>query len=117
MNWRTTRLWTRDNNALVIPNSAIAQATVTNYSANSRASRVNIPIVLESDVPVPQALALRRQHLRRPRCSGSIAPRAAGRREDGLGHHGGIVVGRMSDLSSLIKWGTIAVRQAFSAAP
>jgi potassium-dependent mechanosensitive channel len=58
MNWRTTRLWTRDNNTLVIPNSAIAQATVVNYSVYSRASRLNISIVLESDVPVPEALAV-----------------------------------------------------------
>ena len=56
MNWRTTRMWTRDNNILVIPNSAIAQSTVINYSAESRASRLDISIVLETDIPVPEAL-------------------------------------------------------------
>jgi potassium efflux system protein len=77
MNWRTTRLWTRDNNALVVPNSAIAQATVTNYSATSRASRVNIPIVLESDVPVPQALGLLVEGAQAAIASGHILPEPA----------------------------------------
>jgi len=58
MNWRTTRMWTRDNNTMVIPNSAIAQATVVNYSVRSPASRLDISIVLESEIPVPEALAL-----------------------------------------------------------
>jgi small-conductance mechanosensitive channel len=61
----------------VVPNSAIAQATVTNYSATSRASRVNIPIVLESDVPVPQALGLLVEGAQAAIASGHILPEPA----------------------------------------
>lgn len=56
MNWRTTRLWTDDNNTVVIPNSIIAVVSVENLSAPTRTKRVYIPVVLHSRVPVHTAL-------------------------------------------------------------
>jgi branched-chain amino acid transport system substrate-binding protein len=56
MNWRTTRLWTDDNNTVVIPNSVIAVVSVENLSEPTRIKRVYIPIVLHSRVPVHTAL-------------------------------------------------------------
>lgn len=55
LNWRTTRIWTRDNNQVVVPNSTIGRSVLTNYSVPTRPSRLQIPIVLEFSVPVNRA--------------------------------------------------------------
>jgi len=55
LNWRTTRIWTRDNNLVVIPNSVISNAVITNYSRPTYPSRMEIPVVLEFSVPVERA--------------------------------------------------------------
>lgn len=57
INWRSTRLWTRDNNMVSIPNSAIASAQLVNQSSPTRATRLEVPVVLDHEVPVPDALA------------------------------------------------------------
>jgi small-conductance mechanosensitive channel len=74
MNWRTTRLWTLDNNLLVIPNSAIAQATVENYSAPSRPSRLQVPVVLGFKVPVERAVTVLGEAARRAVGEGGLLP-------------------------------------------
>jgi len=56
LNWRTTRIWTRDNDMEVIPNSVMSQARLTNYSAPSKPSRLKLAVVLDFSVPVEQAL-------------------------------------------------------------
>lgn len=54
-NRRITRIWIRDNNVLVVPNSMISTAVLTNYSVLSRPSRLEVPVALEFTVPVERA--------------------------------------------------------------
>ncbi len=55
VNWRTTRLVTADGNSLIIPNSLIGAAIVTNYSAPSRCSEIEINLRLAFSVEPERA--------------------------------------------------------------
>lgn len=50
--WRATRIRTFDNNIVIIPNSALADATVTNYSLTSLEAdaRVTVGVAYEEDL-------------------------------------------------------------------
>jgi CRP-like cAMP-binding protein len=63
MNWRTTRLVTREENLVVIPNSELGQATITNLARPIRFSCQIRTIQLDHDVPVNRALTLLRAAL------------------------------------------------------
>src|SRR3546814_16046937 len=56
--WRTTRLQTRDQTYMILPNSQIARQRLTNYSAPRRHYRAQVPIVLDHAVPVADAKTL-----------------------------------------------------------
>lgn len=53
--WRTTRLITRDDTYMILPNSQIARQRLTNYSAPRRKYRSSVGMVLGHDVPVAVA--------------------------------------------------------------
>jgi small-conductance mechanosensitive channel/CRP-like cAMP-binding protein len=55
MNWRATRLLTRDHNAVVVPNGVIAAARLVNYSAPEHAYRATLRLALPHAVPVARA--------------------------------------------------------------
>ena len=55
VNWRTTQIRTRDGNLVIIPNSLLGTAVVTNFSAPKSHSRFEISFVLDYDVPVDRA--------------------------------------------------------------
>ncbi|MEO1057358.1 MAG: mechanosensitive ion channel domain-containing protein [Actinomycetota bacterium] len=44
INWRTTVIEDRDGDVVVIPNSALASANITNYSSPSELHRVTVPV-------------------------------------------------------------------------
>lgn len=52
INWRTTRLLTRDQTHLILPNGRIAQQQLTNYSAPRREYRAQLRLVLDHAIPV-----------------------------------------------------------------
>ncbi|WP_162129865.1 mechanosensitive ion channel family protein [Nitratireductor aquibiodomus] len=56
--WRTTRLFTRDDTYVILPNSQIAQQKLTNYSAPNRKYRAQVEVVLSHDLSVTDARAL-----------------------------------------------------------
>src|SRR3546814_10792176 len=56
--WRTTRLQTRDQTYMILPNSQIARQRLTNYSAPRRHYRAQVPLVLDHAIPVAEAKAL-----------------------------------------------------------
>lgn len=56
--WRTTRLLTRDDTYMILPNSQIARQKLTNYSAPRRHYRAKVPVLLSHDVPVKDAKEL-----------------------------------------------------------
>lgn len=56
--WRTTRLLTRDDTYMILPNSQIARQKLTNYSAPRRQYRAQLQIVLNHDLPVADAKTL-----------------------------------------------------------
>lgn len=65
--WRATRIRTFDNNIVLIPNSALADSTLTNYdSADARAdARVDCGIAYEEDLLHVEAVVLEElEHLR-----------------------------------------------------
>ncbi|MBK9952984.1 MAG: mechanosensitive ion channel [Candidatus Competibacteraceae bacterium] len=72
LNWRTTRLWTRDNNLVVIPNSIISNAAITNYSRPTYPSRMEIPVVLEFSVPVEHAQQVLEESARQAVMTGAV---------------------------------------------
>lgn len=72
LNWRTTRLWTRDNNLVVIPNSIISNAVITNYSRPTYPSRMEIPVVLEFSVPVERAQQVLEESARQAVMTGAV---------------------------------------------
>ena len=72
LNWRTTRLWTRDNNLVVIPNSIISNAAITNYSRPTFPSRMEIPVVLEFSVPVERAQQVLEESARQAVLTGAV---------------------------------------------
>lgn len=53
--WRTTRLFTRDDTYVILPNSAIARQKLTNYSAPRRKYRGHVHVKLGYDIPVAEA--------------------------------------------------------------
>ena len=72
LNWRTTRLWTRDNNLVVIPNSILSNAVITNYSRPTYPSRMEIPVVLEFSVPVEYAQQVLEESARQAVATGAV---------------------------------------------
>lgn len=52
--WRTTRLFTRDDTYVILPNSAIARQKLTNYSAPRRKYRGHVHVKLGYDIPVAE---------------------------------------------------------------
>ena len=65
--WRTTRLLTRDDTYMILPNSQIARQRLTNYSAPRRHYRSQVQIVLDHGIPVAEARALLSEAAARPR--------------------------------------------------
>jgi small-conductance mechanosensitive channel len=55
INWRSTRVETRDQVHVVLPNSRIAAGRLTNFSAPRQHYRVQVPITLDFGVPVARA--------------------------------------------------------------
>ncbi|MBC7908736.1 MAG: mechanosensitive ion channel family protein, partial [Rhodospirillaceae bacterium] len=55
INWRATRLTTRDQLSVVVPNGVIAGAKVVNYSLPERHYRAQIKVALPVSVPVDRA--------------------------------------------------------------
>ncbi|QDZ00217.1 mechanosensitive ion channel family protein [Nitratireductor mangrovi] len=53
--WRTTRLFTRNDTYVILPNSQIARQTLTNYSAPNRKYRAQVEVVLSHDLSVAAA--------------------------------------------------------------
>lgn len=52
LNWRSSRIETRDGDLVVVPNSQLANATVTNFDEPTRAHRVVVPLqVAYSNAP------------------------------------------------------------------
>lgn len=70
INWRTTRLLTRNQTHVILPNSRIAQRQLINYSAPRRQYRDQLRICLPHSVPVAEAkrvlLAAAREAHRNP---------------------------------------------------
>ncbi|MCO5146349.1 MAG: mechanosensitive ion channel family protein [Aquamicrobium sp.] len=56
--WRTTRLQTRNDIYMILPNSQISRQKLTNYSAPRKHYRANLEIVLGHDIPVSQGKEL-----------------------------------------------------------
>lgn len=56
--WRTTRLLTRDDTYMILPNSQIARQKLTNYSAPRRKYRAQVQVVLNHEISVSDAKAL-----------------------------------------------------------
>ncbi len=50
--WRTTRVLTRDQAYLIIPNSEIARQRITNYSAPTPQYRAQVSIMLDHGIPI-----------------------------------------------------------------
>ncbi len=55
INWRTTRLLTRNQTHVILPNSRIAQRQLVNYSAPKRQYRDQLRICLSHSLPVAEA--------------------------------------------------------------
>ncbi len=55
INWRTTRLLTRNQTHVILPNSRIAQRQLVNYSAPKRQYRDQLRICLPHSIPVAEA--------------------------------------------------------------
>lgn len=55
MNWRATRLATRDHTAVVVPNGVIAAGRLVNYSYPDRQYRATLRLALPAGVPVERA--------------------------------------------------------------
>lgn len=56
--WRTTRLSTRDDTYVILPNSQIARQKLVNYSAPNRTYRTRVQVVLDHGIPVLDAKVL-----------------------------------------------------------
>lgn len=56
--WRTTRLLTRNDTYMILPNSQISRQRLTNYSAPKKHYRTNVEIVLGHDIPVEKGKTL-----------------------------------------------------------
>lgn len=53
--WRTTRVLTRDQTYLIIPNSEIARQRITNYSAPKPQYRAQVSFMLDHSIPIELA--------------------------------------------------------------
>lgn len=53
--WRTTRLLTRDDTYMILPNSQIARQKLTNYSAPRRKYRAQVQVVLSHEISISEA--------------------------------------------------------------
>lgn len=58
INWRATRIETRDRIHIIVPNGQLARDRITNYSTPSRRYRHQIEITLDHSVPVDVAKSL-----------------------------------------------------------
>lgn len=58
MNWRATRLMTRDHTALVVPNGVIAASRLVNYSFPDRHYRATLRLALPPQLPVERGARL-----------------------------------------------------------
>lgn len=58
MNWRATRLMTRDHTAVVVPNGLIAASRLVNYSFPDRHYRATLRLALPPQVPVERGARL-----------------------------------------------------------
>lgn len=56
--WRTTRLQTRNDTYMILPNSQISRQRLTNFSAPKKHYRASLEIVLGHDIPVDRAKEL-----------------------------------------------------------
>ncbi len=56
--WRTTRLQTRNDTYMILPNSQISRQRMTNFSAPRKHYRATLEIVLGHDIPVGQGKEL-----------------------------------------------------------
>lgn len=56
ISWRTTRIMTRENNQVVIPNRRLGEVMVTNYMRPSLPSRLSLTFVLEYAIPPERAI-------------------------------------------------------------
>jgi small-conductance mechanosensitive channel len=56
--WRTTRIQTRNDIYMILPNSDIARKRMTNYSAPRKHYRAKLEIELSHDIPVQAAKSL-----------------------------------------------------------
>ncbi|MFC3725650.1 mechanosensitive ion channel family protein [Neoaquamicrobium sediminum] len=56
--WRTTRLFTRNDTYVILPNSQIAQQALTNYSAPNRKYRAQVEVVLGHELSIAAAREL-----------------------------------------------------------
>lgn len=56
--WRTTRLQTRNDTYMILPNSEVSRQRMTNYSAPRKHYRASLEIVLGHDIPVSQGKEL-----------------------------------------------------------
>lgn len=75
INWRSTRLLTRANNVVSIPNSCLTQAVITNFATPSPPSRLEVSIDLDSDIPVPMARRLIKEGILQAAGEGRILSR------------------------------------------
>lgn len=53
--WRTTRLATRNDTYMILPNSQISRQRLTNYSAPRKHYRASVEVILGHDIPVETA--------------------------------------------------------------
>ncbi|MGI6852515.1 mechanosensitive ion channel family protein [Mesorhizobium sp. 1B3] len=56
--WRTTRLQTRNDTYMILPNSQISRQRLTNFSAPKKHYRASLEIVLGHDIPVDRGKEL-----------------------------------------------------------
>jgi small-conductance mechanosensitive channel/hemoglobin-like flavoprotein len=56
MNWRTTRLYTRDNDIVTVPNSVMAKSRVINHADPSMASRLRLDVIISAKWPTSTVL-------------------------------------------------------------
>ena len=58
INWRTTRLKTTEKNMIVVPNSKMGEAILTNYMQPKPYFRIDLEFVLDYSVPPNRAIRL-----------------------------------------------------------
>ena len=56
LNWRTTRLLTKEGSTIVIPNGKLGELVVTNFSKPDPTSEFELSVVLDFEVPAERAL-------------------------------------------------------------